>query len=262
MMRPQEPRAPCMDGLRVLREARPAAMMRPTRVSPSCHVTSSLVLLLSLSVGVRSNAGTMVRAWASRRCIALGAAAALGVRRVQLLGPGGFRAGSPPAPARLPLARGPRAAEAVCHAYAVAVVLTSRSLRPQPKEIMEIKDFLLTARRKDARCACPRRLHRQRHAAPPACPAPCRVPQPSPQPPSARLNPRVSEPHAAFAPLRPRADALSRRASAAVKIKKTARATKFKVRCSKYLYTLRVLDSDKADKLKQSLPPGLTVQEI
>ena len=25
----------------------------------------------------------------------------------------------------------------------------------QPKEIMEIKDFLLTARRKDARCACP-----------------------------------------------------------------------------------------------------------
>jgi hypothetical protein len=44
--------------------------------------------------------------------------------------------------------------------------------------------------------------------------------------------------------------------STAVKIKKTARATKFKVRCSKYLYTLCVADSDKADKLKQSLPPG------
>jgi hypothetical protein len=43
---------------------------------------------------------------------------------------------------------------------------------------------------------------------------------------------------------------------AAVKIKKTARCTKFKVRCSKYLYTLCVADSDKADKLKQSLPPG------
>lgn len=58
----------------------------------------------------------------------------------------------------------------------------------------------------------------------------------------------------------PAADAL-RAASAArpltaVKIKKSARVTKFKVRCSKYLYTLRVLDSDKADKLKQSLPPG------
>ncbi|KAI3835764.1 hypothetical protein MKW92_025112 [Papaver armeniacum] len=30
---------------------------------------------------------------------------------------------------------------------------------------------------------------------------------------------------------------------------------KFKVRCSKYLYTLCVFDTDKADKLKQSLPP-------
>jgi hypothetical protein len=41
-----------------------------------------------------------------------------------------------------------------------------------------------------------------------------------------------------------------------VKIKKTGDVTKFKVRCSKYLYTLCVTDSDKADKLKQSLPPG------
>lgn len=31
---------------------------------------------------------------------------------------------------------------------------------------------------------------------------------------------------------------------------------KFKVRCSKYLYTLVVTDKEKADKLKQSLPPG------
>jgi len=63
----------------------------------------------------------------------------------------------------------------------------------QPKQISEIKDFLLTARRKDAR---------------------------------------------------------------SVKIKKTGDVTKFKVRCSRYLYTLCVTDSDKADKLKQSLPPG------
>ena len=63
----------------------------------------------------------------------------------------------------------------------------------QPKQINEIKDFLLTARRKDAR---------------------------------------------------------------SVKIKKTGDVTKFKVRCSRYLYTLCVTDSDKADKLKQSLPPG------
>lgn len=66
----------------------------------------------------------------------------------------------------------------------------------QPKQINEIKDFLLTARRKDAR---------------------------------------------------------------SVKIKKTGDVTKFKVRCSRYLYTLCVTDSDKADKLKQSLPPGVCV---
>nr|GMD92029.1 60S ribosomal protein L38 [Ipomoea batatas] len=61
-----------------------------------------------------------------------------------------------------------------------------------PKQIHEIKDFLLTARRKDAR---------------------------------------------------------------SVKIKRGKDVVKFKVRCSKYLYTLCVFDSEKADKLKQSLPP-------
>lgn len=44
--------------------------------------------------------------------------------------------------------------------------------------------------------------------------------------------------------------------AAAVKIKKTKNSTKFKVRCSRYLYTLSVTDPDKVDKLKQSLPPG------
>ena len=63
----------------------------------------------------------------------------------------------------------------------------------QPKQIHEIKDFLLTARRKDAK---------------------------------------------------------------SVKIMKTKSYVKFKVRCSKYLYTLVVKDAEKADKLKQSLPPG------
>ncbi|KAG6837014.1 hypothetical protein H0H93_016221 [Arthromyces matolae] len=38
--------------------------------------------------------------------------------------------------------------------------------------------------------------------------------------------------------------------------------TKFKVRCSRYLYTLSVDDPEKADKLQQSLPPGLTVVEV
>ncbi|KAG1740928.1 P-loop containing nucleoside triphosphate hydrolase protein [Suillus lakei] len=38
--------------------------------------------------------------------------------------------------------------------------------------------------------------------------------------------------------------------------------TKFKVRCSRYLYTLSVDDPEKAEKLKQSLPPGLSVVEL
>ena len=63
----------------------------------------------------------------------------------------------------------------------------------QPRQIIEIKQFLLTARRPDAK---------------------------------------------------------------SVKIKKSGSVTKFKVRCSRLLYTLCVEDQDKADKLKQSLPPG------
>ena len=35
--------------------------------------------------------------------------------------------------------------------------------------------------------------------------------------------------------------------------------TKFKIRCSRYLYTLSLDDPEKAEKLKQSLPPGTSV---
>jgi large subunit ribosomal protein L38e len=51
-------------------------------------------------------------------------------------------------------------------------------------------------------------------------------------------------------------------ATTAARIKKTKLAsttqTKFKVRCHRYLYTLVLKDSDKAEKLKQSLPPSKT----
>ncbi|UZJ53501.1 hypothetical protein CBS101457_002821 [Exobasidium rhododendri] len=57
-----------------------------------------------------------------------------------------------------------------------------------------------------------------------------------------------------------RPDAVSAR------VKKTLKAgstqTKFKVRCSRYLYTLVVDDAEKAEKLKQSLPPGLNVSDV
>uniref|UniRef100_A0A8C2XC54 Large ribosomal subunit protein eL38 n=1 Tax=Cyclopterus lumpus TaxID=8103 RepID=A0A8C2XC54_CYCLU len=68
-----------------------------------------------------------------------------------------------------------------------------------PRKIEEIKDFLLTARRKDAK---------------------------------------------------------------SVKIKKNKDNVKFKVRCSKYLYTLVITDKEKAEKLKQSLPPELKVLRL
>ena len=40
-------------------------------------------------------------------------------------------------------------------------------------------------------------------------------------------------------------------------IKRNAHQIKFKVRCHRFLYTLVLKDSEKADKLKQSLPPGM-----
>ncbi|GEM10781.1 hypothetical protein Rt10032_c12g4798 [Rhodotorula toruloides] len=37
---------------------------------------------------------------------------------------------------------------------------------------------------------------------------------------------------------------------------------KFKLRCSKYLYTFSLRDADKAEKLRQSLPPTLKVNDV
>ncbi|EFX04139.1 60S ribosomal protein [Grosmannia clavigera kw1407] len=50
--------------------------------------------------------------------------------------------------------------------------------------------------------------------------------------------------------------------SARIKKSKKTNVTKFKVRCKRHLYTLVLKDSDKADKLKQSLPPTLTLTEV
>ncbi|BGP19620.1 hypothetical protein JCM10213_008322 [Rhodosporidiobolus nylandii] len=43
---------------------------------------------------------------------------------------------------------------------------------------------------------------------------------------------------------------------------KLVQKTKFKLRCSKYLYTFQLSDSDKAEKLRQSLPPTLKVVDV
>ena len=45
-------------------------------------------------------------------------------------------------------------------------------------------------------------------------------------------------------------------ASTKSKSAKQPTATKFKIRCSSFLYTLVLYDQEKAEKLKQSLPPG------
>jgi len=46
------------------------------------------------------------------------------------------------------------------------------------------------------------------------------------------------------------------------RIKKNGSQIKFKVRCSRYLYTLVINDAAKAEKLKQSLPPTLMIENI
>ncbi|ERE69160.1 Ribosomal protein L38e containing protein [Cricetulus griseus] len=61
---------------------------------------------------------------------------------------------------------------------------------------------------------------------------------------------------------KPAASSLILVSLAAVKIKKNKDNVKFKVRCSRYLYTLVITDKEKAEKLKQSLPPGLAVKEL
>ncbi|KAJ2701388.1 60S ribosomal protein L38 [Coemansia sp. IMI 209128] len=53
-----------------------------------------------------------------------------------------------------------------------------------------------------------------------------------------------------------------RKDAVGVRVKKNGKIVKFKVRCSRYLYTLTVADAQKAVKLRQSLPPGLKVQDV
>ncbi|CBK20079.2 uncharacterized protein [Blastocystis hominis] len=57
--------------------------------------------------------------------------------------------------------------------------------------------------------------------------------------------------------------AARRKDASMIKIKKNKSGeTKFKVRCSKYLYTLVVKDANKAEKLAKTLPPGIMLKKI
>ncbi|SCU87309.1 LAMI_0D05556g1_1 [Lachancea mirantina] len=68
-----------------------------------------------------------------------------------------------------------------------------------------------------------------------------------------------------FLELTRRADVKSATVKVNKKLSKTGKAfrqTKFKVRGSRYLYTLTVNDAGKAKKLVQSLPPTLKVNKL
>ncbi|WVF66806.1 hypothetical protein IAT40_001548 [Kwoniella sp. CBS 6097] len=67
----------------------------------------------------------------------------------------------------------------------------------------------------------------------------------------ARIKRTALKPHATSASLKTKS-----------KSKAPTHVTKFKIRCSRYLYTLVLDDAEKAEKLKQSLPPGLKVEDV
>jgi len=47
-----------------------------------------------------------------------------------------------------------------------------------------------------------------------------------------------------------------------ITIKTKGDVTKFKLRCSRYLYTAIVSDAEKADKIKSAIPNGITKIEL
>ncbi|XP_040117599.1 60S ribosomal protein L38-like [Oryx dammah] len=53
-----------------------------------------------------------------------------------------------------------------------------------------------------------------------------------------------------------------RKDAKSVKIKKNKDNVKVKFPCSRYLYTLVITNKEKAEKLKQSLLPGLAMKEL
>lgn len=96
-----------------------------------------------------------------------------------------------------------------------------------PSEVLDIKNFLEIARRKDAKCTLTRSLATDmlRHASP------------------------VYEWNANSNP------AARMKRTPIIRKGQTSHQIKFKIRCKRYLYTLILNDASKADKIKQSLPP-------
>lgn len=107
-------------------------------------------------------------------------------------------------------------------------------IQSQPQEIKDIKKFLEYARRKDATCAFTRTDQgwlEDRTS--------CLLSSALLLPAAARI--KVSK---------------KSRKDAKTGLTSTVNQTKFKLRCSKYMYTLVMDDATKAEKLRQSLPPS------
>ncbi|KAG5443593.1 60S ribosomal protein L38 [Clonorchis sinensis] len=77
------------------------------------------------------------------------------------------------------------------------------------------------------------------------CPDACWFQEPL----GAVLNPRSSAKHHDFS--------FTGNAATAVKIKENKDNVKFKIRCSRFLYTLVVTEKEKVGKIKSSLPPSM-----
>lgn len=159
-----------------------------------------------------------------------------------------------------------------------------------PQEVSDIKQFIEICRRKDAKCTLSSKpanishiLAQQHHSRAARFAAAATTKNITPKSLSSSPSPidniqtqiqkqhiftNIPEDKARHAQpqstIRRRCDSSSRTeadtkrplTAAAIKKNRKSNQIKFKVRCHRYLYTLVLKDADKADKLKQSLPPG------
>lgn len=114
-----------------------------------------------------------------------------------------------------------------------------------PKEVSDIKQFIEICKRKDASCK----------------PSPSPIPSLAAEqtfacPARLALLCRPSLYTAKCSSLADQGGKKTCKTAARIKRNRKTKQIKFKVRCHRFLYTLVLKESDKADKLKQSLPPS------
>ncbi|KAF0901106.1 hypothetical protein E2562_037964 [Oryza meyeriana var. granulata] len=153
------------------------------------------------------------------------------------------------------------------HEWGCHVMLMSAKDEKKPKQIHEIKDFLLTARWKDAHSV---KIKKSKDVVKfkflaRSSPAPAKASSED------KCCGRTDDVSVRFERPGGIPSHCGEEGCPLVKIKRSKDVVKFKVHCSKYLYALDVFDAEKANKLEQSLPavddlafidPGLSVHEV